>query len=172
MIRFDPPVSMKPLTDVESGSLVRWGDQGQHAGFCVISTGDPQQRKSFVTYDPEAHRFNWEYADSPTVVSYGNEVIVRPDVASFAPELTVQADGTLYTLEGSPHLVVAMGNSVRFLDLSTGELKSRQSWPMMGGYRSWIAGVLRRDSGLVEVLSVTPRREVHPDDGPTEPEEV
>jgi hypothetical protein len=169
MIHFDPPVSIKPLTDVEPGSLVRWGDQGHHIGFCVFSTGDPQRRKACVVHDPDAHRFTWIYAESTTVVSYGNEVIVRPDIASFAPELTVQADGTLFTLEGSPHLIVAVGNSPQFLDLSTGELKSRQSWPMMGGYRSWVAGVQRSD-GFVEVLSVTPRREVHPDEGPTEPE--
>jgi hypothetical protein len=155
MIHFDPPKSIKSLADVEPGSLVRLGEQGQHLGFCMVSSGDPNLRRSVVTYDQQAHRFYYQHLDSPTVVDYGNTIIVRPDAGSFSPELAAQADGTLYTLEGVPHLVVAVGNAIRFLNLSTGQLQSRQSWPMMGGYRSWIAGVRGLDGRFIEVLSIT-----------------
>jgi hypothetical protein len=159
MIHFDPPGSIKPLTDVEPGSLVRWGEQGQHVGFCVISTADPSLRKSFVTYDPETNRFNWLYAEDSTVVSYGSDIIVSTDVGSFSPALTARTDGTLYTLDGAPHLVVAIGNDIRFLNLATGEHQSKPSWPMMGGYRCWIAGVRGLDNRLFELLSVAPTYE-------------
>jgi hypothetical protein len=173
MIHFDPKVLIRPLSDVEPGSLVRWGDRGQHVGFCILSAGDPNLRKAFAFYDSETHRFNWQHADVPTVVDYGPDVIVRPDVETFAPELTAQADGTLYTLDGVPHLIVPVGNNTRFLNLSTGELQSRQSWPMMGGYWTWVAGVRGGANGFTELLSIAPKFEsAFDDEGPTEPDIV
>jgi hypothetical protein len=162
MIHFDPKVSIRPLADVDAGSLVRWGDRGQHVGFCILSAGDPNSRKSFVIYDSETHRFNWQYADVATVVDYGPEVIVRPDVESFGPELTPQADGTLYALDGAPHLIVAVANNTRFLNLSTGELQSRQSWPMVGGYRTWVAGIRGGENAFTELLSIAEAADIPP----------
>jgi hypothetical protein len=172
MVHFDPPVSIRLLTDVEPGSFVRWGEQGQHVGICVIATNDPSLRKAFVRYDSEARRFNWEYAEGVTVVSYGSDLVVKPDIGSFSPELTAQADGTLYTLDGLPHLLVAVGNALRFLNLASGELQSRHSFPQMGGYRRWIAGIRGLDSRVVELLSVTQKSAVILDEGPLDPDEV
>jgi hypothetical protein len=154
MIQFDPPVLVKPLSDVQPGSFVR-GENAQRVAICIISTGDPHKRKTLVIHDAQAHRFTWEHADNPTVVSYESDVIVKPDVGSFHPELTATVSDTLYTFDASPYLIVAMGNGIRFVNLASGELQSRQSWPMMGSYRRWTAGVRGMDGRFIELLSVS-----------------
>jgi hypothetical protein len=133
MITFDPPISVQPLATVKPGSLVRWGESGEHLGFAVRSTNDPNGPMSLVHFDAVARTFVWQYADQQTVLSYDGDAIVRPDVQSFSPSFTIAVDGSLYWLEGAPYISVQVGNNVRFLDLSTGELKSRQSWPLVDG---------------------------------------
>jgi hypothetical protein len=141
MITFDPPVSVQSLASVKAGSLVRWGERGDHLGVAVRSTNDPNGQMSFVQYDAVARRFVWQYADQQTVLSYDGDVVVRPDVQSFSPSFTIAVDSSLYWLDAAPYISVQVGNNLRFLDLSTGELKSRQGWPMVGGFRAWAAGV-------------------------------
>jgi len=162
MVTFDPPVSVTPLSGVDPGSIVRWKEAATwRVGFTVISNGDPN-RRAIAAYYPGAHHFGWHHREGDlTVLSYGRDIIVRPDVESFAPDLTVTAgDVTLYTLEGAPTLIVMAGNDhsdMRFLNVETGNIESRRSWPLMSGYRTWSAGVCLRDGTFVEVLSVSPR---------------
>jgi len=160
MVTFDPPVSVKLLSAVDPGSIVRWKEGGiWRVGFTVVSNGDPN-RKAIAAYYPGAHHFGWHHRENLTVLSYGSEIIVRPDVESFALDLTVTSgDVTLYTLEGASTLIVMAGNNqseMRFLNLETGNIESRRGWPLMSGYRTWSAGVCLRDGTFVEVLSVSP----------------
>jgi hypothetical protein len=155
MITFDPPASIMTLSNVAPGSLVRWDAGAVNTGFCVIRANDPT--KSLVSYDQQAQRFHYRHRDNPTVISYGNDVIVHPEPASFQPELTVAVDGTLYILEEVPHLMVAVGNDFRFLNLVSGEIYSRSSWPMMAGFRSWSAGVRRTNNEFIKLLCIVPR---------------
>lgn len=154
MITFDPLVSVQPLASAKPGSLLRWGEKGEHLGFAVRSTNDPNGQVSLVYYDATARRFVWQYADPQTVLSYDGQIVVRPDVKSFSPSFTIAVDSSLYWLDGAPHVSVQVGNNLRFLDLSTGELKSRQAWPMVGGFRAWTAGVRGTDSELVLLIEV------------------
>jgi hypothetical protein len=157
MVHFDPPVSVKLLSETDRGALVRWKEGAiWHVGFCVIVNAEPL-RKAIAVYEPVAHCFKWHYRENLTVVSYGGDVLLRPDIESFASDLAVTAaDDTLYTLEGAPTLMVAVGNNdFRFLNLASGELQSRRAWPMMVGFRSWSAGVSLRDGTFVELLSVS-----------------
>ena len=153
MVTFDPPVSIMPLANVAPGSIVQWDPGAVNTGFCVI---DSQSIKSMVSFDQQSQRFHYRYRENPTVIGYGN-LIVRPEPASFYPDLTLTVDGTLYILEEEPHLAVAVGNDFRFLKLSSGEIYSRSSWPMMAGFRSWSAGVRRADNKFIEFLRIAPR---------------
>jgi hypothetical protein len=154
MITFDPLVSVQPLASVKPGSLVRWGEKGEYMGFAVRSTNDPNGQMSLVHYDGSARRFIWQYADPQTVLSYDGHVVVRPNVQSFSPSFAIAVDSSLYWLDGAPYISVQVGNNFRFLDLSTGELKSRQAWPMVGGFRAWTAGVTGADGELVPLIDV------------------
>jgi hypothetical protein len=154
MITFEPLVSVQSIASTRPGSLVRWGEKGEHIGFAVRSTNDPNGEMSLVQYDAAARRLVWQYADPQTVLSYDGDVIVRPDVQSFSPSFTIAVDGSLYWLDGAPYVSVQVGNNVRFLDLNTGELKSRQSWPMVGGFRAWTAGVRGPDGELFPLIEV------------------
>jgi hypothetical protein len=154
MITFDPPISVQPLATVKPGSLVRWGEKGEHLGFAVRSSNDPNGQISLVHCDAAARRFVWQYADAQTVLSYDGNVVVRPDVQSFSPSLIIAVDSSLYWLDAAPYASVQVGNNLRFLDLSTGELKSRQAWPMVGGFRAWTAGVRGVDGELLPLIEV------------------
>jgi hypothetical protein len=156
MIIFDPPVSVQPLASIRPGSFVRWGVNGEQLGFTVRSTNDPNGQISLVQYDRAARRFVWHYADPQTVLSYGGDVVVRADVQSFSPSFTIAVDSSLYWLDDAPHVSVAVGNNLRFLDLNTGELQSRQAWPMVGGFRAWVAGVRRADGEFAPLIDVGP----------------
>jgi hypothetical protein len=157
MITFDPRISVQQLAGVKPCSLVRWGEQGEHIGLAVRSTNDPNAQMSLVHYDTAAGRFVWQYADPQTILGYDGPVIVKPDVQSFSPSFTPSVDSALYWLDGTPYVSVQVGNNMRFLDLSNGELKSRQSWPMVGGFRAWAAGVGNSAGEFIPLIEVTPR---------------
>jgi hypothetical protein len=154
MITFDPAVSVQPLASVKQGSLVRWGENGEHRGFAVRAINDPNGQMSLVQYDAAARRFVWQYSDPQTVLSYDGDCVVRPDVQSFSPSFAIAVDSSLYWLDGAPYISVQVGNNLRFLDLNTGELKSRQTWPMVGGFRTWVARVRSVDGEFVPLIAV------------------
>ena len=173
MITFNPPISVQWLADVRPGSIVRWGEQGEQGeqlGFCVLSSSGPNGQKSLVTYDSSAARFVWQCADPQTVVSYDGDIVVTPNVQTFSPAFTISTDSSLYWLEGVPSVSVQVGNNVRFLDLNAGELKSRQSWPMVGGFRAWNAGIWGADGKFIPLMEIGVRRVAAIGDSSVEPE--
>ncbi len=155
MITFDPAISVQLLESVKPGSFVRWGENGGQVGYAVRSANDPNGQTSLVQYDTAARRFVWQYGDPQTVLSYDAACVVRPDISSFSPSFAIGADSALYWLDGVPSISVQVGNGLRFLDLSTGELKSRQGWPMVGGFRIWAAGTRNVDSKFIPLIEVT-----------------
>jgi hypothetical protein len=80
---------------------------------------------------------------------------VSPDLATFDPDAAPEPNGTLYFLDGSPALIVPMESSIAFVDLTTGSISSRSSWPATSGFRSWRAGV-PIDGELVPLIEVAP----------------
>jgi hypothetical protein len=172
MIQFDPPVSIKPLSEVQLGSIVRLGANAETIGFCVSGTQDP--RKGFAAYHADHRRFNWQYVETATVVSYDGAVIIKPEIESFVSDQAVGVpDSTLYTLEGAPTVMLIVGNNaMRFLNISTGHFEGRQSWPLMSGYRNWLAGVRGGDGEFIELLAVSQTFGTEFGEGPIEPEEV
>src|SRR2546421_196788 len=92
-IKFDSAVLGQALASVKPGAIVRWGEKGEHLGFAVRSTNDPNGQMSLVQYDAAVRRFVWQYADPQTVLSYDGDVAVRPDVQSFSPSFTIAVDG-------------------------------------------------------------------------------
>ncbi len=155
MITFDPSVSAQPLASAKPGSLIRLGENGERVGLVVRASNEPNVQLSLVRYDATARRFVWQYADPQTVVNYDGDVVVRPDVQSFSPYFAIAADCSLYWLDGAPYISVQVGNNLRFLDLNAGELKSRQSWPMVAGFRAWAVGVRTADGQFLPLIEVT-----------------
>ena len=135
-MEFNPSLKIKPLSAVDAGSLILLGDS---YGFCTAGEGDPAQQRAVIRYDGTA--FQYEAGTWPHVVDFGKDYTISPDLATFDPNVAPEPNGTLYFLDGSPTLVLPMGSSIAFVNLATGSISSRASWPILSGFRSWRAGV-------------------------------
>lgn len=149
-MEFNPALKIKLLSSVDAGSLILLGDT---YGFYTVSEGDPSKRRAVVRYDGTA--FRSEEIDGAAVVDFGRGYTVSPDLATFDPEAEPEPNGTLYFLDGAPTLVVPIGSSIGFLDLTTGSMSARSSWRTLSGFRSWRAGV-PIDGALVPLIEVLP----------------
>ena len=149
-MEFNPSLKIKPLSAVDPGSLILQGDT---YGFCIISEGDPSKQRAVILYDGTA--FRYEDGIGPQVVDFGESYTLSPDLGTFDPDVAPEPNGTLYFLDGSPTLVVPMESSIAFVNLATGSMSSRASWPAISGFRSWRAGV-PIDGALVPLIEVAP----------------
>jgi hypothetical protein len=147
-MEFNPSLKIKPLSAVDAGSLILLGDT---YGICVVGEGDPAKQRAVILYDGTA--FRYEAAVLPSVVDFGKSFTVSPDLTTFDPDLGAEPNGTLYFLDGSPTLVLPMESSNAFVNLTTGAISSRSSWPALSGFRSWRAGVAI-DGELVPLIEV------------------
>ena len=149
-MEFNPSLKIKPLSAVDAGSLILIGDA---YGFCIISEGDDSKQRAVILYDGAA--FRHEARVSSSVVDFGKSFTVSPDLATFDPDAAPEPNGTLYFIDGSPTLILPMEPSIVFVNLATGSMSSRASWPVMSGFRSWRAGV-PIDGELVPLVEVSP----------------
>jgi hypothetical protein len=147
-MEFNPSLKIRPLSAVDAGSLVLLGDT---YGFCIVSEGDASKQHGVILYDGAA--FRYEFGVSPSVVDFGKSFTVSPDLATFDPEAAPEPSGTLYFLDGSPTLLLPTESSIAFVNLATGSMSSRSSWPALSGFRSWRAGV-PIDGELVPLIEV------------------
>ncbi len=149
-MEFNPSLKIKPLSAVDPGALILQGDT---YGFCIISEGDPSQQRAVILYDGTT--FRYEDGIEAAVVDFGKSYTVSPDLGTFEPDVAPEPNGTLYFLDGSPTLVVPMESSIAFVNLATGSMSSRASWPAISGFRSWRAGV-PIDGALAPLIEVGP----------------
>jgi hypothetical protein len=147
-MEFNPSLNIKPLSAVEAGSLVLLGDT---YGFCIVGERDAANQRAVLLYDGSS--FRYELGASPFVVDFGKGYTVSPDLATFDADAAPEPNGTLYFLDGAPTLIVPMEPSVVFVNLATGGVASRSSWPALSGFRSWRAGV-PIDGALVPLIEV------------------
>lgn len=147
-MEFNPSLKIKLLSSVDPGSLILFGDS---YGFCTVSEGDPAKQRAVIRYDGTA--FQYEVGSWPHVVDFGKDYTISPDLATFDPNVAPEPNGTLYFLNGSPALVLAMGSAIGFVNLTTGSISSPSSWPTLSGFRSWRAGV-PIDGELVPLIEV------------------
>jgi hypothetical protein len=145
-MEFNPSLKIRPLAAVDAGSLILLGDS---YGFCVIGNGNPE--RAAILYDGTTFRYESgvEYA----VIDFGKGYTLSPDLATFDPDIAPEPGGTLYFLEGAATLILPMEPSLALVDLATGSLSSRSSWPAISGFRSWRAGV-PIDGELVPLIEV------------------
>ncbi len=153
-MEFNPSLRIKVLSSVDAGSLILFGDS---YGFCIVGEGDPAKQRAVIRYDGSA--FQYEMGTWPQVVDFGRDYTLSPDLATFDPNVAPEPNGTLYFLDGSPNLVLPTGSSLAFVNLATGSISTRSTWPTVSGFRSWRAGV-PIDGELVPLIEVVP-------DGPT-----
>jgi hypothetical protein len=149
-MEFNPSLKIQLLSAVDPGSLILLGDA---YGFCIVAAGDPSKQRAVILYDGTA--FRYEAGIWPSVIDFGKSYTVSPDLATFDPDAAPEPNGTLYFLDGSPTLVVPMESSIAFVNLTTGSMSSRSSWPGISGFRSWRAGV-PIDGELVPLIEVGP----------------
>ncbi|MGA2398349.1 MAG: hypothetical protein ABSG30_09865 [Steroidobacteraceae bacterium] len=149
-MEFNPSLKIKPLSSVDAGSLILFGDT---YGFCIVGEGDPAKQRAVIRYDGTA--FQYEVGTWPQVVDFGRGYTLSPDLATFDPDVAAEPNGTLYFLDGVPTLVLPMASSIGFVNLTTGTMSSRASWPTVSGFRSWRAGV-PIDGELVPLIEVVP----------------
>jgi hypothetical protein len=147
-MEFNPSLKIKPVSAVDAGSLILLGDT---YGFCVVSEGDPSKQRGVILYDGTT--FRYEVGSWPSVVDFGKSYTVSPDLATFDPDAAPEPNGTLYFLDGSPTLLLPTESSIAFVNLATGSMSSRSSWPALSGFRSWRAGV-PIDGELVPLIEV------------------
>jgi hypothetical protein len=147
-MEFNPSLRIKPLSAVDPGSLILLGDT---YGFCIIGERDPAKQRAVILYDGTA--FRYEAGSWPSIVDFGKSYTISPDLATFDPDAAPEPNGTLYFLEGLPTLILPVESSVAFVNLATGSISSRSSWPALSGFRSWRAGV-RIDGELVPLIEV------------------
>jgi hypothetical protein len=149
-MEFNPSLKIKPLAAVEAGSLILLGDT---YGFCIVGEGDVSKRRAVILFDGAT--FRYEAGDWSSVVDFGRSYTVSPDLATFDADAAAEPNGTLYFLDGSPTLIVPTESSLAFVNLATGSITSRSSWPAASGFRSWRAGV-PIDGELVPLIDVAP----------------
>jgi hypothetical protein len=149
-MEFNPSLKIQLLSAVDPGSLILLGDA---YGFCIVAAGDPSKQRAVILYDGTA--FRYEAGIWPSVIDFGKSYTVSPDLATFDPDAAPEPNGTLYFLDGSPTLVLPMESSIAFVNLATGSMSSRSSWPGISGFRSWRAGV-PIDGELVPLIEVGP----------------
>src|SRR5580698_5192988 len=147
-MEFNPSLKIRPLSAVDAGSLILLGDT---YGFCIASGGDPSKRRAAILY--AGTTFRYEAGVWPSVIDFGTSYTISPDLATFDPNVAPEPNGTLYFLDGSPALVLPMGSSIGFVNLTTGSMSSPSSWPILSGFRSWRAGV-PIDGELVPLIEV------------------
>jgi hypothetical protein len=164
-MEFNPSLRIKPLSAVDAGSLILLGD---NYGFCIVSEGDPSKQRAVILYDGTA--FRYEVGSWPSVVDFGKSYTVSPDLATFDPDAAPEPNCTLYFLDGSPTLILPTESSIAFVNLTTGAMSSRPSWPAMSGFRSWSAGV-PIDGELVPLIEVGPEAATFGEGGAFEPEQ-
>jgi len=149
-MEFNPSLKITLLSAVDPGSLILLGDT---YGFCIVSDGDPSKQRAVILYDGTA--FRYEVGVWPAVVDFGKGYTVSPDLGAFDPDTAPEPNGTLYFLDGSPTLILPMESSIAFVNLATGSMSYRSSWPAISGFRSWRAGV-PIDGELVPLIEVGP----------------
>jgi hypothetical protein len=165
-MEFNPSLTIQPLSAIAAGSLILLGDS---YGFCIIAAGDPSKRRAVILYDGTS--FRYEDGDWPSVIDFGRSYTVSPDLGTFDPDGAPEANGTLYFVDGSPTLIVPMESSLALVNLATGSLSSRSSWPAaMGGFRAWRAGV-PIDGALVPLIEVGPEGSTFGEGEAFEPEQ-
>jgi len=148
-MEFNPSLKIKLLSSIDPGSLVLIADS---YGFCAVSAGDPAKQHAVIRYDGAA--FQYEGGTGP-LVDFGKGYTISPDLATFEPNAAPEPNGTLYFLDGSPALLLSVGTSIGFVNLSTGLMSTPSSWPILSGFRSWRAGVAI-DGELVPLIEVVP----------------
>ncbi|MGO9991220.1 MAG: hypothetical protein ACLPTF_01735 [Steroidobacteraceae bacterium] len=143
MRKVEPQFAVKALNHVSAGALVIF----HHAvAFTGINRSVPatQQIVTLATHDAQNGRFVYRYFDSaqPTVLVPTGEVVIRPNLHSFTPDVSLQPASTPLFYKDEPYLVVELPeNDFRLLGLNTGSLVSTQL-SQMDAFIAWEVGVM------------------------------
>lgn len=167
MNTLDPPIAVRPLSDVAPGSLVQLA--GGERGFC---TADPRNasNKFVVRYRRERSEFRYALV-MDSVLDFGNGLIIAPDIASLVGNLLPGSEGTsqLLLTDDAPRIVFRMGDgdeTPHLLNLKTTGIESLRQAAGVIAFRRWSVGVNTTTSGYLQLLEV---HAADADDGPTEP---
>src|ERR1700690_1321644 len=114
-MEFNPSLKITVLSAVDPGSLILVGDT---YGFCIVSDGDPSKQRAVILYDGTA--FKYEVGVWPTVVDFGKNFTVRPDLGKLDPDPAPEQNGSLYFFDWSPTLFLQMESSIAIVNLATG----------------------------------------------------
>jgi hypothetical protein len=98
-----------------------------------------------ATYDAKSTRFVYRYfeAGQPSVlIPGGGEVVIRPKLDSFTPNVSLQASANLFCSD-APYIIVDIPSAgeLRLLNLQNGSLV-RITSAVMDAFTSWEAGVM------------------------------
>ncbi len=129
MMKLDPPIVIRPLSEVAPGSLVQLG---RERGFCAFSRRDPSQ-KLLVMYDPERLEFHLRLTPV-AVLDMGSNLVIAPNLQSLVENLEPSSEATTELLlrGDSPKLVFRGGDiGPRLLDLKTGAIELLERGPGM-----------------------------------------
>ena len=140
MRKLEPQIAVKALNDVPHGALVLF----QHA--IAFAAFNPSARVvTLAAHDAPNGRFVYRYFDSapPTVLVPTGEVVIRPNLHSFAPDVNLQPASTSLFYKDEPYLVVQLpiASDFRLLGLNTGALVSARQ-TQMDAFTAWEVGVM------------------------------
>jgi hypothetical protein len=143
MRKMEPQFEVKALNDVSAGALVIF----HHAvAFAAInrSASATQPIVTLAAHDARNGQFVYRYFDSapPTVLVPTGEVVIRPNLHSFAPDVNLQPASTSLFYKDEPYLVVQLPIAeFRLLGLNTGALVSARQ-TQMDAFTAWEIGVM------------------------------
>src|SRR5690348_8452688 len=149
--RINPAVSVAMLSRIQPGSIVLIDGQ---FGFVTVSDGDAGPSRSTAMYVVDT-RFEHRPRDDIEVLSFGNDLIIEPEIASFVENVRPDTDSgpELFLLGGEPFVVLHIANGgIRFLSLSTGKIKQLQPVPSLHAFRNWTISLT---ADRVALMSVT-----------------
>lgn len=144
MRKVEPQFAVKALNDVSAGALVIFHHAVAFAGInrSALAT---QQIVTLAAHDARIGRFVYRYFDSapPSVLVPTGEVVIRPNLHSFTPDVSLQPASTPLFYSDEPYLVVQLptASEFRLLGLNTGVLVSARQ-TQMDAFTSWEVGVM------------------------------
>ena len=170
----DPIIAVRSPAEVALGSPVQLS--GGERGFCTADPRNPSN-KFVVRYRRDRSEFRYALV-MDSVLDFGNNLIIAPDIASLVEDLLPGPDGTsqLLLTDDAPRLVFRMGDgdeTPHLLNLKTGGIESLRRAAGVIAFKRWRVGVTAVDGGFLALLEVHARAVgAGADDGPTEPEVV
>jgi hypothetical protein len=154
MSTLDPPVVIRPLSDVAPGSLVQL--EGLR-GFCAFNPRGPGQTRVMVNYDAERGAFR--YLVTPAgVLDFGTNLLIVPDPSSLVsidPNLEASTELLLVGDAAKIQFQLEAGDA-RQVDLKSGVIEPL-THDLVAAFRAWTVGVNTASGGFLPLLKIAPR---------------